>query len=58
MIVRMCVLYLIFIIKSEVWTIGYYLWLGHETMMYAVCHVVHVMSLLDGKLYNTLEPFY
>ena len=32
-----CVLYLIVIIKSEVWIIGHCLGLGHETMVYAVC---------------------
>ena len=32
-----CVLYLIFIIKPEVWIINHCLGLGHETMVCAVC---------------------
>ena len=35
-IVRICVLYLIIIIKSEVWPICHCLGLCHETMVYAV----------------------
>ena len=34
---RICILCLIIIIKSEVWTITHCLGLGHETMMSAVC---------------------
>ena len=34
---RECVLYLIIIIKSEVWIVNHCLGLGHETMVCAVC---------------------
>ena len=37
MIARTCVLYLIIIIKSEVWSIYHYLRLCHETRVCAVC---------------------
>ena len=37
MIERIYILYLIIIIKSEVWTITHCLGLGHETMVCAVC---------------------
>ena len=37
MIERIYRLCLIIIIKSEVWTITHCLWLGHETMVCAVC---------------------
>ena len=37
MIERIYILCLIIIIKSEVWTITHCLWLGHETMVSAVC---------------------
>ena len=37
MIERICILCLIIIIKSEVWTIAHCLGLGHETMLSAVC---------------------
>ena len=37
MIERICILCLIIIIKSEVWTITHCLGLGHETMVCAVC---------------------
>ena len=37
MIERICILCLIIIIKSEVWTITHCLGLGHETMVSAVC---------------------
>ena len=37
MIVRICVLYLIIITKSEVWPICHCVGLGHEAMVCAVC---------------------
>ena len=37
MIVKVCVLYLIIIIKSQVWTICHCLGLGNKTMICAVC---------------------
>ena len=37
MIERIDILWLIIIMKSEVWTITHYLGLGHETMVCAVC---------------------
>ena len=37
MIERIYILCLIIIIKSEVWTVTHCLWLGHETMLCAVC---------------------
>ena len=37
MIVRICVLYLLIIIKLEVWPICHCLRLGHETMVCALC---------------------
>ena len=45
MIVRICVLYLIIIIKSEVWPICHCLWLGHETMVCTVCHEIIVCAV-------------
>ena len=56
---RECVLYLIIIIKPEVWIINHYLGLGHETMVCAVCltmfldvipafpHIIHLLQLLN-----------
>ena len=40
MIVRICVLYLIIIIKSEVWSICHCLRLRHETMVCAECLLI------------------
>ena len=37
MYVRICVLYLIVIIKSEVWTISNCLWFVHETIVCTIC---------------------
>ena len=37
MIEKIYILCLIIIIKSDVWTIIHYLWLGHETMVCTVC---------------------
>ena len=42
MIERICILCLIIIIKSEVWTITHCLGLGHETMVCAVCLSIFV----------------
>ena len=41
---RECVLYLIIIIKPEVWIINHCLGLGHETMVCAVCLTVFLCS--------------
>ena len=46
MIVRIRVLYLIIIIKTEVWLICHYLGLGHETMVCAVCLFIFFFELL------------
>ena len=48
MIERICILCLIIIIKSEVWTIAHCLGLGHETMVCAVC----LSILLLGYLFS------
>ena len=37
LIVRICVLHLIIVMKSEVWLICHCLGLGHDTMVWAVC---------------------
>ena len=47
MTVRMCVLYLIIIIKSEVWRICHCLVLGHETMVCAVCISIFLYMSLE-----------
>ena len=47
MIERIYILYLIIIIKSEVWTITHCLGLGYETMVSAVC-----LSIFLGKIYD------
>ena len=41
MVERIYILCRIIIIKSEVWTITHCLWLGHETMVCAVCLFVY-----------------
>ena len=45
---RECVLYLIIIIKPEVWIINHCLGLGHETMVCAVCLTMFLCLLSDG----------
>ena len=40
------ILYLIIIIKSEVWTITHCLGLGHETMVCAVCRSVFLYTII------------
>ena len=50
MIVKERVLYLIIIIKSQVWTICHCLGLGHETMICTVC-----LSLWDYHVMNTVN---
>ena len=47
------VLYLIIIIKSEVWIINQYLGLGHETMVWAVCLIMFLCNtiILVSTLY-------
>ena len=46
-----CVLYLIIIIKSEIWIINHYLGLGHEAMVCAVCLTmflwIYVLSIMN-----------
>ena len=62
-IVRICVRYLITIIKSEVWPIWHYLGLDHEIMVCAVCltifseiqpRIVKLVSLTDHRFPGTL----
>ena len=50
MIVRIRVLYLIIITKSEVWPISHCLWLGHETMALSVCHFIYSSNVLNFYL--------
>ena len=45
MIERIYILWLIIIIKLEVWTIIHFLGLGHETILYAVCFFSILMLL-------------
>ena len=65
MIVKMRVLYVIIIIKSEVWIISHCLWWGHESTVFAIClaiwkyissvkceSVCHVIKL---KIYQTVN---
>ena len=52
-IVRICIIYLFVIIKSEVWPICRCLQLGHETLVCAVCLLIllwicHMAGLLRG----------
>ena len=54
MIERIYILCLINIIKSEVWTITYFLRLGHETMVCAVCLSIFLFLLI---LYIHLKLF-
>ena len=44
---RECVLYLIIIIKPEVWIINHCLGLGHETMVCAVCLTMFFLIIYD-----------
>ena len=54
MIERIYILCLIFIIKSEVWTIAHCLGLGHETMVSAVCLSISLMiNNFSIKMVNT-----
>ena len=46
MIERIYILYLIIIIKSEVWTITHCLGLGHETMVSAVCLSIFLYTII------------
>ena len=45
-IVRTYVLYLIIIIKWEVWNLSHYLELVHEAMVCTECHIIFVWLLL------------
>ena len=47
-----CVLYLIIIIKPEVWIINHCLGLGHETMVCAVCLSMFLSSLPTPTLHQ------
>ena len=50
---------LIIIIKSEVWTIIHCLWLGHETMVYAVCLFIFLWSCdMAGLLRGTFVSWW
>ena len=50
-IVRICVFYLIIIIKSEVWTVSHYFGWGHETMVCTLmsCYVLTKRERLNGS---------
>ena len=45
---RECTLCLIFIVKSEVWTIFNFLGLGHETMVCTVCLSIFLMNSMSS----------
>ena len=49
---RECVLYLIIIIKPEVWIINHCLGLGHETMVCAVCLTMFLLVGMDCIFLN------
>ena len=53
MIEIICILCLIIIIKSEVWTITHCLGFGHETMVSAVCLYIFIFF----SYYQVLMPF-
>ena len=54
---RIYILYLIIIIKSEVWTITHFLGLGHETTLCVVCRSVFVFWIgTTRKKYLTFPP--
>ena len=62
---RECVLYLIIIIKPEVWIINHCLGLGHETMVCAVCLTMFLWNILgmigltpctQGSFFYFLDP--
>ena len=55
-----CVLYLIIIIKSEVWIINHCLGLGHETMVCAVCLTMFLSMYHSTKLtiFTILSPVF
>ena len=46
---------LIIIIKSEVWNIFHCLWLGHETMVCAVCFSIFLQHVLAKTLTDLLK---
>ena len=54
MIERICLLFLIIIIKSEVWTISHCLGLGHETMVCAVCLSIFLSETTRAPFTNTV----
>ena len=56
MIAKMCILYLIIIIKSEVRPICHCLGLGHETMVCAVCLSICLWWCQWAKLIGLLIP--
>ena len=51
-------LYLIIIIKSEVWTITHCLGLGHETMVCAVCRSVFFWLIVKWTLERNLSEIW
>ena len=51
MIVKICVLYLIIIIKMEIWMIYHCLGLGHEIMLCSLCLALLLSSLITYILY-------
>ena len=56
MIERIYILCLIVIMKSEVWTIIHCSWLGHETMVYALCLSIFLFILKQQFLYILYIP--
>ena len=52
-----CVLYLIIIIKPEVWIINHCLWLGHETMVCAVCLTMFLFTEHDFECYSLVDTY-
>ena len=54
---RECVLYLIIIIKPEVWIINHCLGLGHETMVCAVCLTMFLRTYIKYKSSFVIEPY-
>ena len=61
-IVRICVLYLIIIVKSEVWPVCHWIELGHETMLCALClstlfqyTVIYTYHILNYLIFTSLK---
>ena len=52
---RECVLYLIIIIKPEVWIINHCLGLGHETMVCAVCLTMFLCASYVSRTHDIID---